>query len=73
MYDDAETLRRLEAAMLALDPKIRAIFMARRIEGMSYQAIARRTGLTVRQVERYMAQAIDELDREMEAFEKDDP
>jgi RNA polymerase sigma-70 factor (ECF subfamily) len=37
--------------------------MAHRLDDMPYEEIARRTGLTVRKVERHMARAILYLDR----------
>ena len=40
--------------------------MAHRLDGMSYGEIARRTGLTVRQVERHMARALYKLDKQLQ-------
>ena len=53
----------LETIMLRLPSLTRKIFMAHRLDDMPYEEIARRTGLTVRQVERHMARAILHLDR----------
>lgn len=64
--ESRDTLRRLETAMLRLKPKTRAIFIARRVDGMGYAEIAERTGLSVRGVEKQMAKAIEILDRLME-------
>jgi RNA polymerase sigma-70 factor (ECF subfamily) len=61
-----DTLRRLEAAMLRLKPKTREIFLAKRLDGMSYAEIAERTGLSVKGVEKHMSKAIAMLDRAME-------
>lgn len=58
-----ELIERLEAIMLRLPPLTREIFMAHRLDDMPYEEIARRTGLTLRQVERHIARAIIELDR----------
>lgn len=58
-----DELRRLEAAMLALKPKTRAIYMAHRIEGLSYREIAQRCGLSVKGVEKQMSRAIAAVDR----------
>jgi RNA polymerase sigma-70 factor (ECF subfamily) len=64
--ESRDTLRRLEKAMLGLKPKTRAIFLARRLDGLSYVAIAERTGLSVKGVEKQMAKAIATIDRLME-------
>jgi RNA polymerase sigma-70 factor (ECF subfamily) len=62
---DPELLRRLEEAMLNMPKMQREIFMAHRLDGMSYGEIARRTGLTAGQVERHMARAIYKLDKQL--------
>ena len=64
--ESRDTLRRLERAMLGLKPKTRAIFLARRLDGLSYAEIASRTGLSVKGVEKQMAKAIATIDRLME-------
>ena len=64
--ESRDTLRRLEQAMLGLKPKTRAIFLARRLDGLSYAEIAERTGLSVKGVEKQMAKAIATIDRLME-------
>lgn len=64
--ESRDTLRRLEQAMLALKPKTRAIFLARRLDGLPYAKIAERTGLSVKGVEKQMAKAIATIDRLME-------
>lgn len=58
-----DMLRRLDAALLQLSPKTREIFIAHRVEGMSYSEIAERTGLKVKRVEKHMSKAIFQLDR----------
>lgn len=60
--ESRDMLRRLEAAMLKLRPRTREIFMAHRIEGLSYAEIAERTGLSVKGVEKQMSKAILQLD-----------
>lgn len=60
---DPDLLRRMEEAMLAMPKMQREIFLAHRLDDMSYGEIAERTGLTVRQVERHMARAIYKLDK----------
>jgi RNA polymerase sigma-70 factor (ECF subfamily) len=62
---DPELLRQLERAMLKLPKLSREIFLAHRLDDMPYPEIARRTGLSVRQVERHIARAIYQLDREL--------
>jgi RNA polymerase sigma-70 factor (ECF subfamily) len=52
--------------MLNLPRSTREIFLAHRLDDLSYQEIADRTGLTVRQVERHMAKAIYRLCRELD-------
>lgn len=64
--ESRDTLRRLEKAMLSLKPKTRAIFLARRLDGLSYAEIAERTGLSVKGVEKQMAKAVATIDRLME-------
>ena len=61
-----DTLRRLERAMLRLKPKTREIFLAKRLDGMSYAEIAARSGLSVKGVEKHMSKAIAMIDRAME-------
>ena len=63
---DPDLLRRLEEAMLNIPKLQREIFMAHRLDAMSYSEIARRTGLTVRQVERHMARALYKLDKQLQ-------
>ena len=60
-----DLLRRLENAMRAMPKLQREIFMAHRLDDMPYDEIARRTGLTVRQVERQMARALYKLDKQL--------
>ena len=63
-------LRRLERAMATMDGRSREVFLAHRLDGLSYEEIAARTGLTVRQVERHIAVAIAHLDRELATMEQ---
>jgi RNA polymerase sigma-70 factor (ECF subfamily) len=62
---DPELLKKLERAMLKLPRPTREIFLAHRLDDMSYQEIADRTGLSVREVERHMARAICAIDRSL--------
>jgi RNA polymerase sigma-70 factor (ECF subfamily) len=63
LLESRDMLRRLEAAMMRLRPRTREIFIARRIDGMSYAEIAERTGLSVKGVETQMSRALAQLDR----------
>lgn len=63
LLESRDMLRRLDAAMMRLRPKTREIFMAHRIDGMTYAEIAERTGLSVKGVEKQMSKALVQLDR----------
>lgn len=63
LLESRDMLRRLEAAMMRLRPRTREIFMAHRIDGMTYVEIADRTGLSVKGVEKQMSKALAQLDR----------
>jgi len=64
---EAENLARLERAVRRLPRLQREIFLANRLDDMSYLEIAERTGLSVREVERHVANSLvsiaDVLDR----------
>ncbi|HEX8223737.1 MAG TPA: sigma-70 family RNA polymerase sigma factor [Allosphingosinicella sp.] len=66
LLESRDMLTRVEAAMLKLRPKTREIFMAHRIDGLSYAEIAERTGLSVKGVEKQMSKAIAKIDRLMD-------
>lgn len=61
--ESRDMLRRMEAAMLKLRPITREIFMAHRLDGLSYSEIADRTGLSVKGVEKHMSKAIAQITR----------
>lgn len=63
VLETRDTLRRLEQAIGKLKAKTREIFLAQRIEGLSYAEIAARTGLSVKGVEKQMSKAIAKIDR----------
>ena len=63
LLESRDMLRRLDEAMMRLRPKTREIFMAHRIDGMTYAEIAERTGLSVKGVEKQMSKALVQLDR----------
>lgn len=62
---DPDVLR-LEQAVRNLPRLQREIFLACRLDAMSYDEIARRTGLTRQQVERHVAKAVCKIDRQMD-------
>ena len=64
--DDAEIRRRLERAMRTVPRTTREVFLAHRLEDMSYREIAERYGLSVREVERHIARAIIAMDRALD-------
>jgi RNA polymerase sigma-70 factor (ECF subfamily) len=63
LLETRDVLNRLEAAMLKLKPLTREIFMAHRLDGLTYAEIAERTGLSVKGVEKHMSKAIAQVDR----------
>ena len=63
---DPDLLRRMEEAMLNIPKLQREIFMAHRLDNMSYDEIARRTGLPVCHVERHLARAIYKLAKQLD-------
>jgi len=63
---DSEKLRRLEQAVRNLPKLQREVFLAHRLDGLSYEEIAYLTGLSVPYVERQMAKAIYKLAKQMD-------
>lgn len=61
----AEKLAQLQAAVASLRRLDREIFLAHRVEAMSYDEIAAMTGLSHRQVKRRMLRALLGIDRFM--------
>lgn len=57
-----DMLDRIERAMLELPERDREVFMAHRLEGLTYGEIAIRAGLTLKQVEKAIARAMEALD-----------
>jgi RNA polymerase sigma-70 factor (ECF subfamily) len=58
-----DQLERVQNALAGLTPKTRDIFLAHRLDGMSYKDIATQTGLSLKGVEWHMTKAIAHLDR----------
>lgn len=56
-----DQIERLQQALMSLAPQTREIFLAHRLDGMSYPEIAGRTGLSIREIERHMAKAMYKL------------
>ncbi len=52
-----ERLRRVEEGLDRLGPRTREIFLMHRIDGLKYQEIAARLGITVSAVEKHIAKA----------------
>jgi len=51
-------LEALQAAIIALPPKCRTVFLLSRIEGLSNAEVAERCGVSVKMVEKHLAKAI---------------
>lgn len=68
--DREEQLARMEAIMRRLPRLTRDIFLAHRLDDMPYEEIARRTGLSVRDVERHIARAILALMRGLDGEQR---
>jgi RNA polymerase sigma-70 factor (ECF subfamily) len=58
-----DMLNRVDAAMLQLKPRTREVFMACRVDGLSYAEIRERTGLSFKAIEKEMARALAHLHR----------
>ena len=62
---DPDLQRRLEVAAGNLPRMQREIFMAHRLDNMSYEEIAATTGLSVRRVERHLAKAVYKITKQV--------
>ncbi|WP_067736080.1 RNA polymerase sigma factor [Novosphingobium naphthalenivorans] len=62
-----DMVHRLEQAVARLEPRTREIFLAHRIDGLSYREIAAHTGLSIKTVEKHMSRAIAFVARQVEA------
>ena len=63
---EAKIIERLEAGLQRMPKLQREIFLAIRLDDLSYAEIAERTGLTVKQAERHFARSMVTL---LEAFD----
>lgn len=61
VLDGQERLRRAGAALLELPERTRHVFVLRRLEGMRYQEVASRLGISVSAVEKHMHRAMAHL------------
>lgn len=64
--ESRDALRRLQEAVDGLKPRTREIFLAHRIEGLTYAQIAERMGLGVKGVEKQIARALVQIAGSME-------
>ena len=62
---DPDLVRRIEEALLNMPRIQREIFLSCRLTDMTYEEIGRRTGLTVKQVERHFARSLSKLCKQM--------
>lgn len=56
-----DSLARIEAVMRRMKPRTREIFMAHRLDGLSYSEIAERTGMSISGIEKQVAKAMTML------------
>lgn len=61
VLDGQERLRLASAALLELPERTRHVFVLRRIEGMRYQDVAERLGMSVSAAEKHMQRALAHL------------
>jgi RNA polymerase sigma-70 factor (ECF subfamily) len=70
MTEPDALMRRLEQAVASMDAVTREVFLAHRLDGLSYAELAKRRSLSVEQVEQHIAGAILHIDRELTAMER---
>jgi RNA polymerase sigma-70 factor (ECF subfamily) len=70
---DPQLLARLEAALLSMPKLRREIFLAVRLDAMTYDQIAKITGLSIKAVERQMVRALCHLDSHLRHGEASPP
>jgi RNA polymerase sigma factor (sigma-70 family) len=63
-----ERLARLSVCLSRLSDKTRDIFLAHRVDGMTYQEIAQRDGLSISTVEKHIAKATLQVSTWMEGW-----
>lgn len=57
--------QRMRDAITALPEPTRSVYVAHLVEGLDYQLIGQRAGLSLREVERHIAEAIMLIDRHL--------
>lgn len=60
-----ERVERLQAAILALPPKCRRVYLLRHANGLSHASIAARCGISTKMVEKHLAIALQHLQRQI--------
>jgi len=58
-----DTLRQIDAALLKMRPRTRQVFLAIRIDGMSYAEVHERTGMSLKIIEKEMTRGIAHINR----------
>jgi RNA polymerase sigma factor (sigma-70 family) len=67
-----QRLQRVEAAVMNLSPRCRAVFFMHRLEGMSYSQIATHCGISVSAVEKHIARACLHIDAKVHGDDSSD-
>jgi RNA polymerase sigma-70 factor (ECF subfamily) len=70
MGTETDRLRAMRRAFAKLDPLTQQVFLAHRVEGLSYGETAERHGISAEAVERHVADALYELAREVDRAER---
>jgi DNA-directed RNA polymerase specialized sigma24 family protein len=65
------SVRQIDAVLLSLPELERAVYLNHRKGGLSYRTIARRLGVTTREVERIIASALLRLKQAFDAIERE--
>ena len=65
MLDLDQAVEAITRTLLALKPRCRQVFLLRTAEGLSYEAIAERLGISKRTVEREMKRGLDACQRRL--------
>jgi RNA polymerase sigma-70 factor (ECF subfamily) len=63
-----ERVERLSAGLARLSETTRSVFLSHRVEGETYEAIARRHGMSISAVHKHVAKAVLQLTRWMEGW-----
>lgn len=65
---DRQALAQLKVAILRLPPRCRQAYLLHRIEGMTYPEIARRSGISLKAVEKHISRALRLLREQLDAY-----